>query len=188
MKYLIFLTGYFVFLTASYGQKDNGPIGVTDSIDKKIKEEVRLEAMRFSKELSQKGYNLDSVAIAFMVDTLRIERYQIKFLAYDYTTAGMRQSAYDAADKYDSLLNKIYKKILALLQPQDKAVLVAAQKAWLVYRDKELKLIDKISDEKYSGGGTIWQVLNASDYYGMVKQRTIEMFSHYLNISGNLGK
>ena len=75
-----------------------------------------------------------------------------------------------------------------LTHPTDKAVLVAAQKAWLVYRDKELKLINKISDEKYSGGGTIWQVLNASDYYGMVKQRTIEMHSHYWNLSRNLVK
>ena len=188
MKYLLILSGYFVFITASYGQKENGPVRVTDSIDSKIKKEIQLEVIQFSKSILQKGYQFDSVEIEFMIDTFRIEKYQTKFLAYDWSTAGMRKSAYDAAQKYDSLLNKFYKKVLAILQPEDKTVLIAAQKAWLAYRDKELLLINKISEEKYTGGGTIWQVLNASDYHEMVKQRTIEIYIHYLNVSGITSK
>jgi uncharacterized protein YecT (DUF1311 family) len=59
-------------------------------------------------------------------------------------------------------------------------VLVEAQKAWISFRDKEAKLVGLIGKDEYSGGGTIQQLIDASEYLEIVRQRTFKLFGHYL--------
>ena len=76
----------------------------------------------------------------------------------------MRDAGYEAATLYDSLLNKYYKKFLAVLKGEDKKNLLQAQKSWLAFRDNETKLVETISKDQYSGGGTMQQLTESSEY------------------------
>jgi uncharacterized protein YecT (DUF1311 family) len=89
------------------------------------------------------------------------------------TTAG-----YEAAKAYDSLLNKYYKKLLSKLKPVDKTTLTQAQKAWIAFRDTEEKLIATVSKDEYSGGGTVQQLIDTSQYLELIKQRALQIFDH----------
>lgn len=102
-----------------------------------------------------------------------------KSMEYDYSTAGMSDASYYAAHQYDSLLNKYYKRLLSVLKGADKAVLIKAQKAWLAFRDSEMKLVDTMSKEEYSGGGTVQQLTDASIYLAFIKNRVVTLFDHY---------
>jgi uncharacterized protein YecT (DUF1311 family) len=103
-----------------------------------------------------------------------------KWVGLDYRDFGMRDAGYATANLYDSLLNKYYKKLLAVLKGEDKKTLLQAQKAWLSYRDSETKLVGTISKDEYSGGGTMQGLTEASEYLNLIKSRTITLFEHYV--------
>jgi hypothetical protein len=56
-------------------------------------------------------------------------------------------------------------------------------RAWLSFKNNELKLIDTVSKDEYSGGGTVQQLTNASEYLDLVKSRTISIFNHYVRMT-----
>lgn len=178
MKYLILLIPILFSHTIVFSQDTSDPVEVTPAIEKKINEQI-ITAVR-SLKTKMTNNKKSTTLIEFTLDTFRIENYEKRYMDYDYSTAGMRTATYDAAYKYDSLLNKYYKKLLAVLKQSDKRVLVNAQKSWITFRDNELKLIDTISKDEYSGGGTVQQLINASEYLDIIKQRTITIFAHYM--------
>ena len=98
----------------------------------------------------------------------------------DYSDFGMRQAGYETAKLYDILLNKYYQKLLTALKADDKKALIQAQKAWIIFRDNEFKLVETLSKTEYSGGGTVQQLIESSEYLDLVKKRTIALFNHYL--------
>jgi hypothetical protein len=51
-----------------------------------------------------------------------------KWVDLDYRDFGMRDANYAAAHLYDSLLNKYYKKLLAMLKADDKKILIQARR------------------------------------------------------------
>lgn len=148
----------------------------TAELEKKIKQEIDIEIPKIEQQLRKTNTNL--AIIEFTLDTLRIEMLMDKRLKSAYSDFGMRDIAYGTAKLYDSLLNKYYKKLLARLQPEDKKVLVKAQKNWIAFRDSESDLISTISKDQYSGGGTMQQLTEASEYLEMVKTRTVAIFNH----------
>jgi uncharacterized protein YecT (DUF1311 family) len=181
MKYLFLVVSLFV-RTIVFSQSSDAPREVTPEIEKKIRKEVEKAALDFQRKL--KEANDPQLDIEFSVDTFRIERYQEKYMAYDYSTSGMVTVTYFAEHQYDSLMNKYYKKLLSLLKSNDKQVLIQAQKAWISFRDSESKLIDTVSKDEYSGGGTIQLLIDASSYLSLVKNRLIEIFDHLDRIAG----
>ncbi|HSY61287.1 MAG TPA: lysozyme inhibitor LprI family protein [Cytophaga sp.] len=90
----------------------------------------------------------------------------------------MVQATNEAEKEYDLLLNKYYKLLLNKLESNDKAILQEAQRNWIKFRDSEVALIHLLSDEKYSGGGTIQSIINAATYLGMTRKRVIELMHH----------
>ncbi|HSC53762.1 MAG TPA: lysozyme inhibitor LprI family protein [Phnomibacter sp.] len=178
MRYLILISGLLLFQAVSFSQSKNAPVEVTPTIEKKINQEIEKEVALLKATLTKAKESATS--IEFAIDTFRIERYYEKYMDYDYTTAGMSSSTYNVANKYDSLLNKYYKRFLSVLAQKDKAVLVNAQKSWIAFRDNELKLVSTISKDEYSGGGTMQQLVDASEYLDIIKQRTIAIYLHYL--------
>jgi uncharacterized protein YecT (DUF1311 family) len=52
------------------------------------------------------------------------------------TQTGMTQCAVVAMENADGALNAIYKRLMRTLEPEHKAMLRDAQRAWIVYRDK----------------------------------------------------
>jgi uncharacterized protein YecT (DUF1311 family) len=83
---------------------------------------------------------------------------------------------------YDKLLNKYYNKLLKALKPEDQKILISAQRAWLVYREGEIKLINTMVKDEYSGGGTIQSLRAVGSYGSLVVNRTKEIFEYYDSI------
>jgi uncharacterized protein YecT (DUF1311 family) len=160
-----------------FSQIKNDPTEVTDSIAKKISAAVDKEVLQLKTNLEKKKYSKEE--IEFILDTARIELYYSKYMYIDYTTAGMANATYQATDKYDKLLNKYYQKLMTILKGQDKQVLTQSQRAWMTFRDNEIKLIETLTKDEYSGGGTV-QILNyASQVFELTRKRVLEMYAHY---------
>lgn len=177
MRYLLLFI-LVLCQTIAFSQSSDGPVEVTPAMEKKLRQGIEQLAARLKADLKKDGVS-DGV-IGFTVDTFRIEQYMEQYMDYDYSTAGMRAAAHEAADRYDSLLNKYYKKLAAVLTPEDRKVLVQAQKAWITYRDSELKLVGVVGKDEYSGGGTMQQLIDSSYYLEIIKRRTIEIYDHLL--------
>jgi len=176
MKYLTLVLA-LLFFSIAYSQESRAPRQVTLDIEKAIKANIEKDVVQLRDKLAKQGTNKESVE--FQADTLRIERYMDQYIQYDYSTVGMRTAANDAAEKYDTLLNKYYQKLLATLKPEDKPALVHAEKAWIVFKDKELALQSVLSKDEYSGGGTIQQLISSSFYLEIIKQRAITLYNLY---------
>lgn len=160
----------------------NDPQEVTPAIQKKIKTEIDKVALKLQTEL--KNNEESPLQIDFSLDTFRVEKYFEQYIKYDYTTVGMVNAGYEAAHAYDSLLNKYYRKLLSKLKAADKTILIQAQKAWVAFRDAEEKLITVVSDDGYTGGGSVQQLVNVSQYLDLIKRRTIQVFEHLDRVTG----
>jgi uncharacterized protein YecT (DUF1311 family) len=149
---------------------------ITPAQKKQIQKDTEAAVLELKKKLVKE--NASELTIAFTLDTCRIHQYMARVMELDYSTSGMNAAGYDAAAKYDTLLNKYYKKLLAVLSAEDKKVLIQAQKAWLAFRDNEMKLVETIGEEKYSGGGTIQSNIRAANYLDMIEERTVALYVH----------
>jgi uncharacterized protein YecT (DUF1311 family) len=97
----------------------------------------------------------------------------------DYSTVGMNITVNEMTSTYDKLMNRYYNKLLKILKPEDKKILVTAQKAWITYRNAETKLIGTLTKEEYSGGGSIQSNIATGSYSDLVVKRAIEIFNYY---------
>lgn len=176
MKYILLAVG-LLSTTLSFSQAKT-PVEVTPALQKNIISDIDKEIPKLKQRLEKAKEN--AVHIEFTIDTFRIERFMTKWIALDYSDFGMRDAGYATAKIYDSLLNKYYKMLLTVLKGDDKKTLVQAQKAWLAFRDGESKLVGTISKEDYSGGGTMQQLTESSEYLNLIRDRTIALFQHYV--------
>ena len=174
MKPLLILFFSFIFLNAN-GQS---PAEVTPTIQRKIIQNIEKEIPKLKHELETE--KTSSQEIEFTLDTFRVERFIQEYIKLDFGDFGMRDASYKAAHLYDSLMNKYYKKLLNILKIEDKKILIQTQRTWLAFRDNEMKLVELISKDKYSGGGTMQQLNESSTYFELIKSRTIAMFEHYM--------
>lgn len=154
------------------------PVEVTPALEKKILLGIEKEIPKKKAQL-EKGKS-NETHLEFELDTFRIERFMEEYVKLNFSDFGMRDAGYQAAKMYDSLLNKYYKKLSAVLKGEDKKVLILAQKSWIAFRDSESKLIGIISKDEYSGGGTMQQLTESSEYLELVRTRTIALFEHYV--------
>lgn len=161
------------------GQTD-GTSAITPHILQVIKKDVEKLVPPFKNKILQQ--NFTEAQIEFSIDTFYIQQVLLKRMNIDYTTVGMNISINEMSSAYDQLLNKYYNKLLNLLKPEDKTVLITAQKAWLSFRDAESKLIKRMAKDHYSGGGTIQSNIVASACADLVVNRCIELFNYYNDI------
>ena len=163
---------------SAYGQREITP----DDI-KQITKRVENEAKAFEKHLrSLTDMDYHEVDIAFHVDTFRILRYMEESIDINGSTLGMREAGYEAAAKYDSLLNKYYRLLLKELQLEDKKKLQNAQRAWIKYKDTEMELFWTLREDQYSGGGTMQLLFGTSRYLEFVQSRANEMYQYYSDV------
>lgn len=179
MRKLILLTLLTSFNILSFAQND-GPTEITPQALQKIRAEVEKLIPAYKKSLTEKDFTADE--IEFSVDTFRISQIVTKRMDVDYSTIGINITIDEMTSSYDKLMNKYYNKLLKTLKPEDKKVLIIAQKAWLTFRDAEAELIGTMTKEVYSGGGTIQSNIATSAYSDLIVQRTIEIFQYYNNI------
>ena len=176
MRFPLIIAGLF-FSLCSFSQDLKDPVDVTPELQTKIKRDIEKDIPKLKQRLETKKEN--PVVIEFILDTFRVEQFMDKWIDLDYRDFGMNEAGYEASRLYDSLLNKYYKKLLAVLKGDDKKILIQAQKSWLAFRDTELKLVETISKDEYSGGGTMQRLTESSEYLDLIRNRTISIFSHY---------
>lgn len=178
MKHLILI----IFLTFTYNQtfaQEERPKELTPQKLQKIRADIEKQIPDLKQSLSDQDFS--SRQIEFAIDTFRIERLAAERMNIDYSTSGMNFAINELTDSYDKLLNKYYNKLIKLLDPEDKKVLLNAQKAWLVFRDSERIFIRTMTKEKYSGGGTIQSNIASDRFSQLVIQRTKDIFDYYDN-------
>jgi uncharacterized protein YecT (DUF1311 family) len=175
-----FLLSMIICFIGNVALGQNSPKEITPEILKKIKAEVEAQIPELKLKLSKQELNPDE--IEFKIDTFRIETIASKRMEIDYSTTGMNITVDELTTSYDKLMNKYYGKLITLLKPEDKKVLITAQKAWLVFRDSELNLIGTMTDDQYSGGGTIQSNIRMGQYSSLVVERTIKIFRYYNGI------
>lgn len=156
---------------------------LTPAVLKDIKADIESKAIKFKSSLST--VDMTPEQIEFSVDTFKIEQIATRKIDIDYSTMGINNAVNDLTSSYDILLNKYYKKLLNSLNEEDKKVLIAAQRAWMIFRDAEAKLIWTMTNDEYSGGGTMQSNIATGSYSYLIKQRTIDIFSYY---NDNLNK
>lgn len=100
----------------------------------------------------------------------------------DGSNAGMHQCMEQYAPKWDAELNKYY----ALLGGDKNPELRKAQLAWIAYHKAKSDWISKKYETVYekSGGGTMWALLEHSEIFEIVKDRTLELKNDYEQLSG----
>ena len=173
MKYLIAL---LLFFSAQIVFSQDGPGELTPALEKKFKAEIEKEVVKLRDELKKSSET--DLGIEFTIDQFRLDELLKKFTETEYSTAGICNAEYKISKQYDSLLNKYYKKLLAVLKDEDKQALIKTQKAWMAFRDAEHDLDITLSKEEYAGGGTMQSMIVASAYREFVKKRTEEIVAH----------
>ena len=90
----------------------------------------------------------------------------------DHSTHGEMQ-ALDAGYKlWDAELNRIYKELLSVMKPSDRAALVSAQKAWIGFRDREFDLKAGLLNRLR---GTMYGPIRIGRRLEIVKQRALQL-------------
>lgn len=187
---IVITTAVLLFTSCFILAQNDFPKEITGAMLQHLTAEAGQEAKAFSDRLKQQYNNqqgefpkLSPEKLLFATDTFKIEQLARKKMMIDYSTAGMSRAISEKQYAYDILLNKYYKLLLHSLEPADKKVLIAAQKAWLHFRDSEIKLISLVSLEKYSGGGSIQSINALSAIANLTIERTSAVFNYYDEMS-----
>ncbi len=88
----------------------------------------------------------------------------------DSSTAGMVQAVSNANKQWDKEMNALYQDLKKAMKPEEWAALVAAQKAWIVYRDAQTKSIVETYGHME---GTMWIPMSASAVMELTKDRAL---------------
>lgn len=148
-----------------------------DSTKNRIRREVEQEAKVFRKNLNTEY--LTNEAIEFSVDTFKIWLTNSKRQIYDCSTEGMNNSVKEMTASYDKLMNKYYQLLLKMLDPNDREIIIEAQKSWIRFRDAETKLIWNMTQDKYCSGGTIQTNFATGNCSDLTIRRTEQIFYYY---------
>ncbi len=149
---------------------------IDDGLFATIETKVEIESLEFLSTLDK---SINNKTRQFCYDTFKVEKTLEKLSVGNPSTHGMNSAAYWAIEEYDKLLNKYYKLLFDSLKKNDQIILKNAQKAWLNFRDEEIKLIALLREDRYSGGGTIQTIIRLSYILSLNKTRVIELFNHY---------
>lgn len=182
---LIILTAYFSINT-SFSQNEIREVTKGDSIN--FEKSIHLSVDSLRQVLSIHDYLNDSdkkLTIEFQLDTFKVEKRLELYLNQDYSDYGMKIATINQLNDYEKLLNKYYKKLLAELKPEDKETLKIAQRNWIKYREAEYNLNNLVSQDSYSGGGTIQTLFTISRNMEITKARVIEFYEYLGRIAMN---
>ena len=88
----------------------------------------------------------------------------------DSSTAGMVQAVSKAGKEWDKEMNDLYQDLKKSMKPDEWADLVAAQTAWIAYRDAQTKSIVETYGHM---DGTMYIPMSASDVMELTKDRAL---------------
>jgi uncharacterized protein YecT (DUF1311 family) len=88
----------------------------------------------------------------------------------DPSTAGMNEAISGAQVKWDAKMNRLYQALKKKLPADEWPNLVAAQKAWIVYRDAQIKLLETTYLKME---GTMWLNICNSAVMEITRERAL---------------
>lgn len=88
----------------------------------------------------------------------------------DSSTAGMVQAASNANKQWDKEMNSLYQDLKKSMKPEEWTALVTAQKAWIVFRDAQIK---SLVDTYGRMDGTMYIPMSASAVMEITRQRAL---------------
>ena len=86
------------------------------------------------------------------------------------TNSDMIRAHLKALKKWDADMNRTYKELKRLMTPNAWKDLVKAQKAWIAYRDAQIRSLDSVYTP---GSGTLWLPIKAADAMEITKTRAL---------------
>lgn len=106
------------------------------------------------------------------------ERHPIDQIAYNklqeaFSNADMINAEKEAYDQWDHLLNIVYREAQKEMKPATFSALRASQRAWLKYRDEELKVINQLYYAELQG--TMWYAPAAAARKRLVRERVLAL-------------
>ncbi len=161
------------------------PKEVTDAQMAEFIAAIENDAKKLREVLEQTEYRSDldkQRTVEFTIDTFKIERMMQLRLSIDYSTAGMVNAGSDTEEEYDKILNKYYQLLLSRLNDKDKETLKQSQRNWIAFRDSEQQLNRLLTDESYSGGGTMQSLIAMSRSLELTKKRVFEIHQYLCRI------
>ena len=179
MKNLSILLSFIFISYFSFAHNDE-PQEITPQVLQNLKASIERKIPAFRQKLLREEMSPDQ--IEFSIDTFRIEQLASKRIDLNYSTMSMIDATLELTASYDKLLNKYYIKLLKALKAEDQKILISAQRAWLVFQQAEIKLIDTMIKEEYSGGGSIQSTLQVGSYASLVVERTKDIYYYYISI------
>lgn len=111
----------------------------------------------------------------FQDERTEIDKKIEALLEKDPSTQGQNRGLIEGYKLWDAELNRIYKSLYAELLSSGKARLQASQRAWIVWRDAELKLIDAIYLKM---DGTMYQPMRLHARMELVRKRTLTLMKY----------
>lgn len=100
----------------------------------------------------------DSIRRLFFKDTFVVENLYRRQLNADATTLGMNKAALACASEYEKLVDNYYAALLSKMKEEDKELVISWQRARKSLLEEERRLIGKLMQEEYSGGGSIHSI------------------------------
>jgi uncharacterized protein YecT (DUF1311 family) len=140
----------------------------------KVKDLVEKEVKAYRQKI-EKNEDFSPLMRDFSIDTFRIEHTFSAKTAELSNSHDILEVFAETTAAYDVLLNKYYNKLMSKLKGEDKKLLIKSQKAWILFRDAEQMVIATISEEHYSGGGSIQKDMNEANYQELSKMRLINI-------------
>jgi uncharacterized protein YecT (DUF1311 family) len=183
---LLFLT----LFAYSFSFSQDYPSEPTKEDTLRIEKQLKKEADSVRQVLEKEDYLTESIKkieLEFRVDTFIVERRCALFIEVDDTDLGMQFSNGQLWDDYEDLLNKYYKLLIAKLNAADKETLKVSQRNWLKYRDSDQQVNFLLTEERYSGGGTIQALYAGNRTVEITKTRVIELYN-YLQRASVMGE
>ena len=96
------------------------------------------------------------------------------------TTPGMINCTEKAAEEWDAEMNRVYSALMKEYKGDDRAAaLKESQREWIVFRDSELKAIDRIYEHLE---GTMYLPMRVYSRLRLTKERA-ELLANYLDLA-----
>lgn len=175
MRALFILSLLITICNTCFSQME---VNGSDWLEKSIADSIYNTVKVKINEVVSANMKMNEWELGFLKDTLEIELYlDAAIRAVNYSDISTMRLTYEALEKYDVLLNKYYKKLLA--NAVNKKALIEAQRAWIAFRDKQIDFYsyEIAGDTDLSNLGTLDRVAIAAFSLKLTKNRTIELFN-----------
>ncbi|MCC1484786.1 lysozyme inhibitor LprI family protein [Winogradskyella immobilis] len=176
MKIYLPLALFLLIISFSFGQRE-----ISESELITIHSQIEKDAVKLRDSLTiNKDEFTTKYGIEIKVDIFKVKELRKRKIEINWSSKGMSNAVYEEEKNYDKLLNKYYSILKSKLSVEDGKTLAESQRNWIKFRDTERKLSSIISNEKYSGGGTIQSNIRAGKFCEITEQRLLEIIS-YIN-------